>query len=55
MLDPRSPSRWSCITPRYEGPFDFRKVTRQVEAVGHPRLPVTRVNELSIDHVGSEF
>ena len=46
MSDPQSPPRWSCIVPRYEGPFGFRKVTRLVEVAGGLWLPMLRVNKL---------
>jgi len=55
MLDPQSLSRWSCTALVYAGPLAFRRVTKLVEIVGYLRLPASKVSELSIVHVGSEF
>ena len=55
MSDLRSPSRWSCIALGYAGLSGSRKATRPVETAGYSRLPASKVNELSIVHVGSEF
>jgi hypothetical protein len=55
MLDFRSPSRWSCIAPRYAGSPDFCKGTRPVEVTAYSRLPESKVKELSIVHAGSEL